>query len=143
MLAIMRQESRFSPDARSAAAARGLMQFIHTTTTRVSNELGRDFFTDDEMYDPESSIQFGSHYLADLFTMFPERYEAVAAAYNGGETNVKRWLARVDSSLPERYMPEIVFGQSKDYAAKVMANYRMYQYLYDERLALKPARQSE
>jgi tetratricopeptide (TPR) repeat protein len=143
MLAIMRQESRFQFDARSMAAARGLMQFIHTTTERVSNELGRDFFTDDEMYDPETSILFGSHYLADLLTMFPERYEAVAAAYNGGETNVKRWLARVNSSEPERYMPEIVFGQSKDYAAKVMANYRMYQYLYDERLALKPARQSE
>lgn len=143
VLAIMRQESRFSPDARSASAARGLMQFIHTTAERVSNEMGRTFFTDDEMYDPETSILVGSHYLADLFTAFPEKYEAVAAAYNGGETNVKRWLARVNSSEPDRYMPEIVFGQSKDYAAKVMANYRMYQYLYDERLALKPSPRSE
>lgn len=143
VLAIMRQESRFQNYARSAAAARGLMQFIHTTTTRVSNELGRGFFTDDEMYDAEASILYGSHYLENLFAMFPEKYEAVAAAYNGGETNVKRWLARVNSSEPERYMPEIVFGQSKDYAAKVMANYRMYQYLYDERLALKPDPQSE
>lgn len=143
MLAIMRQESRFQNDTRSVAAARGLMQFIHTTTKRVSNELGRDFFTDDELYDPETSILFGSHYLESLFVMFPDKYEAVAAAYNGGETNVKRWLARVNSSEPERYMPEIVFGQSKDYAARVMANYRMYQYLYDERLALKPSPRSE
>lgn len=143
VLSIMRQESRFRPDARSAAAARGLMQFIHTTSVGVSNELGYSFYSDDEMYDPEISIEFGSHYLAKLFAMFPERYEAVAAAYNGGETNVKRWLTRLNSSDPDRYMPEIVFGQSKDYAAKVMANYRMYQYLYDERLALKATSRSE
>lgn len=143
MLAIMRQESRFQHDARSASAARGLMQFIHTTTERVSNELDRVVITDDEMYDPETSILFGSYYLESLFATFPEKHEAVAAAYNGGETNVKRWLTRVNSSEPERYMPEVVFGQSKDYAAKVMANYRMYQYLYDERLALKPSRPSE
>lgn len=143
ILSIMRQESRFQNDARSGAAARGLMQFIHTTTARVANEFGRDFFADDEMYDPETSILFGSHYLEELFVMFPEKHEAVAAAYNGGETNVKRWLARISSSDPDRYMPEIVFGQSKDYAAKVMANYRMYQYLYDERLALKASPRSE
>ncbi|MGB7202038.1 MAG: transglycosylase SLT domain-containing protein [Pyrinomonadaceae bacterium] len=143
VLAIIRQESRFQHDARSAAAARGLMQFIHTTTERVSNELGRVVITDDEMNDPETSILFGSYYLENLFALFPEKHEAVAAAYNGGETNVKRWLARVNSSEPDRYLPEIMFGQSKDYAAKVMTNYRMYQYLYDERLALKPSPRSE
>lgn len=143
VLAIIRQESRFRNDARSAAAARGLMQFIHTTSVSVSNELGYNFYSDDDMYDPDTSIEFGSHYLAKLFAMFPDRYEAVAAAYNGGETNVKRWLTRLNSSEPDRYMPEIVFGQSKDYAAKVMANYRMYQYLYDERLAPKATSRSE
>lgn len=143
VLAIQRQESRFAPYARSDAAARGLMQFIHTTADRVSNQLGYAAFDDSELYDASVSIRFGSHYLAELFTMFPDRHEAVAAAYNGGETNVKRWLARVDSSQPERYLPEIVFGQSKDYAARVMANYRMYQYLYDERLALKSSARSE
>ncbi len=143
VLAIMRQESRFQSDVRSVAAARGLMQFIHTTAARTSDELGRQGFDDDELYDPQTAILFGSHYLAGLFTMFPNKHEAVAAAYNGGETNVKRWLARVNSSEPDRYMPEIVFGQSKDYAARVMANYRMYQHLYDERLALRSAGRSE
>lgn len=142
-LAIMRQESRFRHDARSAAAARGLMQFIRPTAARVSDELGRKFYSDEDMYDPQTSILFGAQHLSGLFTMFPEKHEAVAAAYNGGETNVKRWLARVNSSEADRYMPEIVFGQSKAYAAKVMANYRMYQYLYDERLALKTVPHSQ
>jgi hypothetical protein len=36
--------------------------------------------------------------------------------------------------LPDKYVPEIVFSQSKDYVYKVMANYRVYQMLYDKNL---------
>ena len=39
---------------------------------------------------------------------------------------MKRWLTRSQSDLPDRYVPEIVFSQSKDYVYKVMANYRVY-----------------
>jgi soluble lytic murein transglycosylase-like protein len=47
---------------------------------------------------------------------------------------MKRWLARSKSYEPDRYVPEIQFAQSKDYVQRVMANYRMYTLLYDERL---------
>ena len=39
LLAIMRQESRFRADVKSFAAARGLMQFISTTSARVAAAL--------------------------------------------------------------------------------------------------------
>lgn len=134
LLAIMRQESRFQPDAKSFAAARGLMQFISTTSTRVAGELEIKGFVQDDLYHPSNSILFGSHYVKTLFAAFPEQPEAVVASYNGGDDNMKRWLARSRSSLPERYVPEIMFTQTKDYVHKVMANYRMYKYLYDENL---------
>ena len=134
MLAIMRQESRFQPDAKSFAAARGLMQFISTTSTRVASELEIKGFAQDDLYSPTNSILFGSHYVKTLFAAFPEQPDAVVASYNGGDDNMKRWLARSRSSLPERYVPEIMFTQTKDYVYKVMANYRMYKYLYDAEL---------
>ena len=134
MLAVMRQESRFAPDAKSYAVARGLMQFISTTSEHVAGELGRDNFRQDELYYPPTAILFGAQYLGDLFKAFPNQPDAVAASYNGGDDNMKRWLARSRSNLPERYVPEIMFAQSKDYVYRVMANYRMYQYLYDENL---------
>lgn len=134
MLAIIRQESRFQPDAKSFAAARGLMQFISTTSTRVAGELELKGFAQDDLYSPSNSILFGAHYVKSLFATFPEQPEAVVASYNGGDDNMKRWLARSRSSQPERYVPEIMFTQSKDYVYKVMANYRMYKYLYDAEL---------
>ena len=134
MLSIMRQESRFQPDARSYAAARGLMQFISTTSTRIGGVLGRNNFRQDDLYYPPTAILFGSQYLAELFKEFPNQPEAVAASYNGGDDNMKRWFARARSNLPERYVPEIVYSQTKDYVCKVMASYRIYQLLYDEQL---------
>ena len=134
MLAIMRQESGFQPDAKSYAAARGLMQFISTTSTKVAAELGRTNFRQDELYYPPTAIRLGSRYLSDLFTLFPQQPDAVAASYNGGEDNMKRWLSRSRSNQPERYVPEIMFAQSKDYVHRVMTNYRMYQLIYDEQL---------
>lgn len=137
MLAIMRQESRFAPDARSDASARGLMQFISTTSTQVAGELNIKGFVQDDLYYPPTSILFGSKYLADLFGKFPGQPDAVVASYNGGDDNVKRWVARSRTYQPERYVPEIAFAQSKDYVYKVMSSYRMYQFLYDGELRKK------
>ncbi|HEX8248195.1 MAG TPA: transglycosylase SLT domain-containing protein, partial [Pyrinomonadaceae bacterium] len=134
VLSIMRQESRYRAEVKSYAAARGLMQFISDTANRIAGELGRKNFQQDELYNPPVAVLFGSQYLQNLFRMFPNQPQAVAASYNGGETNMQRWLARAKSDQPDRYVPEILFSQSKDYVYRVMANYRVYQLIYDERL---------
>ena len=134
LLSIIRQESGFRPNAKSNAAARGLMQFITTTAADTARDLGRSDFRSDDLYDPRVSIEFGSQYIESLFTLFPGLPDAVAASYNGGEDNMKRWLARCRSQDPGRYVPEILFAQSKDYVQRVMSAYRMYKLLYDENL---------
>jgi soluble lytic murein transglycosylase len=134
LLAIMRQESRFRTDARSNAAARGLMQFIAPTANKIATSLGRGGFRQEELYSPTTAIEFGSRYIEDLFKLFPEQPQAVVASYNGGEENLKRWVARSGGNDPDLYVAEIIFTQSKDYVYRVMANYRMYCQLYDSEL---------
>ncbi|HEX8175190.1 MAG TPA: transglycosylase SLT domain-containing protein [Pyrinomonadaceae bacterium] len=134
VLSIMRQESRFRADAKSVAAARGLMQFIPSTADRMAAELGKKDFNQDELYSPRTAILFGSQYLGNLFKQFPDMPQAVAASYNGGEDNVARWTARARTNDPDRYVMEVAFAQSKDYVYKVLANFRVYQKLYTEQL---------
>lgn len=136
-LSIMRQESRFRAEVKSVAAARGLMQFISDTSNKIAIELGKQNFKQDELYNPPTAILFGSQYLGNLYKMFPNQHQAVAASYNGGEHNMTRWLARAKNDAPDRYVPEILFSQSKDYVYKVMANFRVYQVFYDEKLKVK------
>ena len=137
VISIARQESRFQPDAKSVAAARGLTQFILETAEQIARQLGVRDFTQDELYNPDTAILFGSQYLANLFQQFPAQPQAVAASYNGGPENVSRWKSRSRSDEPDRYVPELGFSQTKDYVFKVMTNFWMYQQLYNESLERK------
>ena len=134
VLAIMRQESRFRPEAKSVSAARGLLQFIPSTADEIAAQLGRRDFSQDDLYNPPTAVLFGSQYMGNLFKLFPEQPQAVAASYNGGEDNVARWLARARSNDPDLYVLEIGFTQAKDYVYKVTSNFWVYQSLYSERL---------
>ena len=137
VISIARQESRFQPDAKSVAAARGLTQFILETAEQIASQLAVRDFTQDELYNPDTAILFGTQYLANLFQQFPAQPQAVAASYNGGPENVSRWKTRSRSDEPDRYVPELGFAQTKDYVFKVMTNFWMYQQLYDEKLERK------
>jgi soluble lytic murein transglycosylase len=134
VISIARQESRFQAAAKSVAAARGLMQFIAETSNTTAGELGLKDFRQDDLYNADTAILFGSKYLAGLFKQFPGQPQAVAASYNGGPENMARWVARSRANEPDRYVPEIGFAQTKDYVFKVMLNYWQYQALYDEKL---------
>ena len=134
VLSIARQESRFQADAKSVAAARGMMQFIPATANQIAAELKLTHFAQDDLYNADTAILFGSQYLANLFKLFPDQPQAVAGSYNGGEDNLARWIARSRASEADRYVPEIGFSQTKDYVYKVLANYWNYQRLYDAQL---------
>lgn len=134
VLSIARQESRFQADAKSVAAARGMMQFIPATANDVAGELKLVRFEQDDLYNADTAILFGSQYVANLFKQFPDQPQAVAGAYNGGADNLARWIGRSRSNEPDRYVPEIGFSQTKDYVYKVMTNFWTYQRLYDAQL---------
>jgi len=134
VLSIARQESRFQADAKSVSAARGMMQFIASTANEIAAQLKLQKFQQDDLYNPDTSIRFGSQYLANLFQQFPNQRQAVAGSYNGGADNLARWIARSHASEADRYVPEIGFSQTKDYVYKVLTNYWNYQRLYDAKL---------
>jgi len=134
VLAIARQESRFQADAKSVAAARGMMQFIAATANEIAAQLKLHDFDQDDLYNADTAILIGSQYLANLFQQFPNQPQAVAGAYNGGTDNLARWIARSRASEADRYVPEIGFSQTKDYVYRVMANFWTYQHLYDAQL---------
>ncbi|MEW6212655.1 MAG: transglycosylase SLT domain-containing protein, partial [Acidobacteriota bacterium] len=130
ILAIARQESRFDPRVKSAAAARGLLQFISETAIKTARDEGITDFELDDVYEPRVAVRLAARLVADLFKLFPDNEYAVIASYNTGEINVERWLARAGSSDVDRLVAEMALPETKDYLAKVINNYRAYQRLY-------------
>jgi soluble lytic murein transglycosylase len=94
--ALMRQESRFDPNATSVAFARGLTQVIPTTGRDIARSLGLRTFQVQDLYKPYLSVSFGTYYLAAQLDRFGEVPELALAAYNGGPGNARRWSATSD-----------------------------------------------
>ena len=130
VLAVMKEESRFRPRAKSLSAARGLLQLTLDTAARYASRARVSHLTENQLYDPDVSIAIGSTYLAELNQLFPNLPEAVAASYNGGEDNVARWLKRAKQNDRGIFVAEVGFAETKNYVFKVITSYRAYQQLY-------------
>jgi soluble lytic murein transglycosylase len=137
VLAIMKQESSFKTNAKSPAAARGLLQMTVDTAAKYSMQAKMTVLQPEDLYKPGVNIALGSVYIAELQKQFPNLLEAVAASYNGGEDNAARWLRRADSKEPFIFTSEVGFAETKDYVFKVLTNYRVYKELYTEDLRRK------
>jgi soluble lytic murein transglycosylase len=116
--AIIWQESKYNPVARSGASARGLMQFIPETARAVAASVGMPPVAVENLYDPAVSIQLGAAYWASLMQKLKSP-EMALAAYNGGPDNVQRWMSK--SSDPELFVSDIGFVETKKYVMLVFA----------------------
>ncbi|MBK8467322.1 MAG: lytic transglycosylase domain-containing protein [Chloracidobacterium sp.] len=137
ILAIMKQESSFRADAKSQAAARGLLQLVYDTALKYNQKAGFPSIQPDDLYDVRTNIAIGCEYIAALKEEFGGLYEAIAASYNGGEDNAARWWKRSKPKEPGIFAAEVGFAETKDYVFKVMKNYRIYRELYDENLSVR------
>jgi soluble lytic murein transglycosylase len=130
ILALIKQESVFKPTAKSPAGARGLLQLTMDAAVKYGPGAGFRSVSENQLYQPDTSITLGAEYLEYLTGLFPKMLEPVAASYNGGEDNVARWLKRAKHSDPGVFTSEVGFDETKGYVQKVMANYRIYRELY-------------
>lgn len=137
VLAIMKQESSFRANAKSPAAARGLLQLVFDTALKYNKKAGYASLQPDDLYQPSVNIAIGTVYIADLKDKFGGLYEAIAASYNGGEDNAQRWLDRSKPKDAGIFTSEVGFAETKNYVYKVMSNYRVYRELYTEDLIKK------
>ena len=101
LAAVIYQESKFSPTARSRSGAVGLMQLTPTTAKGIAIRTGGHAFELSDLTVPEINIRYGSWYLRELFHKYGDE-RLVLAAYNAGQGNVDRWLkAHVEIQFPE------------------------------------------
>ena len=93
LFALMRQESRFDPTARSGAGARGLMQLMPSTATYVADKLTSDIGRKPDLYEPETNVTLGQHYVRYLMDQKGIENDLILtiAAYNAGPGNIESW----------------------------------------------------
>lgn len=123
---IINTESGFSSDAQSPKGAMGLMQIMPTTATFIAQELDMDTFKVEDLFLPNTNIEFGTFYLNYLFSKF-EDVDTVICAYNAGETAVRRWLNDKSYSQDGKHLSVIPYKETENYLKKVKRNYKVYK----------------
>ena len=90
--ALICQESTFDAGAVSRAGARGLMQVMPATGRKLARGLSVRYRRA-ALHDPQTSLEFGTRYLRQMFDRFDGAVERVLAAYNAGPHRVDAWTA--------------------------------------------------
>ena len=121
-------ESKFKPDAESKPGARGLMQVMPATGAEIAAVLGEEY-DPDMLFDPETSIRYGTCYLRMQMDRFDDNPAVVLAAYNAGPHRAEEWIEQygLDSKGHIAYIP---FGETDRYVDRVLLMQEVYRILY-------------
>lgn len=133
--AVILIESSFRPEAISPKGAIGLMQLMPETAAWVAEQRGIST-KDLDLLDPETNIQLGVYYLQYLLERFPTETAALAA-YNGGPTNVRRWLEEGVWDGSYEKTGSIPFTETRTYVRKVGLRRAFYRFFYQEELKVE------
>ena len=128
--ALVRQESRFNPKAKSGAGARGLMQLMPGTASFVARDRTYRWNKRSKLFEPELNLKLGQRYIGmllgdqkiknDLFLM--------AAAWNGGPGNLNKWRRRVDSMGDSLFFIEsLPSRETRIFIERVLTNLWIYR----------------
>ncbi len=143
--AIIKVESSFYSSAQSPRGAIGLMQIMPSTGKEIASKLKLRPFTVSDLYDPEINIQIGLYYLAKLKKEFNGDLHLTLAAYNGGISNVKKWLSQKKIPLhgSKEDVENIPFKETRQFVQAVMWNYQWLKNAYKIRSFLRISERSD
>jgi len=128
---LVRQESRFSADARSSAGAMGLMQLMPTTARAVAKRFGIPWADRTSFHTVDTNINLGTNHLRQLLDSLDNQPVLASAAYNAGTSRARGW--RADRALEgAAYVETIPFSETRDYVRKVMSNTMYYARLFGQ-----------
>lgn len=130
VLAVIKAESNFKPQAISHKNARGLMQITEKTGKWGAETLNLGNYSKEKLDDPTVNINIGCWYLSVLYKEFGDT-DLVLAAYNGGSGNVSQWLKDSSLSADGKRLDKIPFKETDKYLKRVKNYYEIYKRLYE------------
>jgi peptidoglycan lytic transglycosylase len=125
LAAVVYVESRFDPNAESAAGAVGLMQLLPDTARGIALRTGGTHFVVADLRDPEINVRYGSWYIDHLREHYDGDLRLALAAYHAGQGNVDRWT---------REGSGIAFPETRDYVDEVERVSQVYAQAYRDEL---------
>ena len=128
--ALIRQESKFNPRAKSWAGARGLMQLMPRTASFVAQDSSLHRHHRTKLYDPDLNLRLGQKYIGMLLgeSHIQGDLLLLAAAWNGGPGNLNKWRRRMEyTGDPLLFIETIPAFETRHFVERVLANLWIYR----------------
>ena len=132
VFALIRQESAFNPRARSSSDAFGLMQLIPSTARAMARKIKQPYRGVSDLYNPEKNIRLGTYYLNHLLRKYDNSFILAVAAYNAGETPVKKWRTKLNKTKPLEFIENITYEETRTYVRLLIRNFIFYNKILNE-----------
>ena len=136
LVSLMRQESRFDPNARSNVGAIGLFQIMTYTAEAlahragVPNVLDNGSVNESTLAHPAVNSAIAARLTADLLGIFDGANAPVAASYNAGEDRVAIWWAAASGVPEDFFVDTIPYSETRRFVREVLANRSAYERVY-------------
>jgi soluble lytic murein transglycosylase len=128
-------ESKFRART-SRTGATGLMQIQPATARFIARRSGATRFELRDLATPQVNIAYGSYYLRYLLDRYGGDEVLAVAAYNGGETNVDRWIAESGRRGRAFTADQSPFTETRAYVRRVERAREDYRRTYPRELGL-------
>jgi soluble lytic murein transglycosylase len=106
LLAVIEEESRYDPSARSRKGARGLMQVRPETARDAAARAGITWSGPESLNDPETNVRIGAAYLAEMKDQFGP-WSTALSAYHSGPTRI-HGIKRSGGKVPSGYSSSVL-----------------------------------
>ncbi len=124
VLAFARIESRFQAEATSPAGAKGLMQVMPATASKIAGPGASD-----RLYDASFSLSVGQRYIETLLNQMNGNLFEIAAAYNAGPGAINRWVGTKSALMadPLLFIESMPVSETRAYVKRMMTYHWMYR----------------
>jgi len=128
--AFIRQESAFNTHAKSKDGARGLMQLMPRTASFIGKDRSLRRHNRRNLFSPELNVKLGQGYLRHLMENkdVSENLVMLAAAYNGGPGNLRKWSRGIKGRAdPLLFLESLPSLETRTFIRRVLGNFWIYR----------------
>jgi len=106
------------------------MQLLPSVGKSIAKKQKIRHFNTSDLLNPKINIELGTINLKQVMDRFGGQAEYALAAYNAGDTPVRRWMSSNDYKDIAEFVQSIPYSETRNYVQAILRNREMYRALY-------------
>ena len=127
--ALIRKESAFNLKAKSSKGARGLMQLMPRTASKIKKDHRLRYGNTHQLYSLDLNLELGQKLLKELVEDPNTKNQVLSTliAYNAGITRVKKWNKTIDETDPLAFIESIPIKETRMFVKEILTDFWIYR----------------